>query len=66
MLIDVFINAIFLYDDKMLITFNYKEGTKTITFDDVKSEVSEETSGSALDCSSAEKTDHSRRLWSVF
>ena len=53
MLIDVFINAIFLYDDKMLITFNYKEGTKTITFDDVKNEVSEETSGSDLDCSSA-------------
>jgi len=53
MLIDVFINAIFLYDGKMLITFNYKEGTKTITFDDVKNEVSEETSGSDLDCSSA-------------
>lgn len=53
MLIDVFINAIFLYDDKMLITFNYKEGTKTITFDDVKNEVSEETSGSDLDCSIA-------------
>ena len=32
MLIDTFINAIFLYDDKMVITFNYKEGTKTITF----------------------------------
>jgi len=32
MLIDTFINAIFLYDDKMLITFNYKDGTKTITF----------------------------------
>ena len=53
MLIDVFINAIFLYDDKMLITFNYKEGTKTITFDDVKNEVSAEASGSDLDCSSA-------------
>ena len=53
MLIDVFINAIFLYDDKMLITFNYKESTQTITFDDVKNEVSEETSGSDLDCSSA-------------
>ena len=53
MLIDVFINAIFLYDDKMLITFNYKEGTKTITFDDVKNEVSEETSGSDLDCRGA-------------
>ncbi len=55
MLIDVFINAIFLYDDKMLITFNYKEGTKTITFDDVKNEVSEEASGSDLDYSSAPK-----------
>ena len=35
-LIDVFNSAIFLYDDKMLTTFNYKEGTKTITFDDEK------------------------------
>ncbi|MBQ4590749.1 MAG: recombinase family protein, partial [Clostridia bacterium] len=49
------INAIFLYDDKMLITFNYKEGTQTITFHDVKNEVSEETFGSDLDCSSAWK-----------
>lgn len=31
-LIDSFVNAIFLYDDKMIITFNYKDGTKTITF----------------------------------
>ena len=30
MLIDIFINAIFLYDDKMVITFNYKEGATTI------------------------------------
>ena len=50
MLINAFINAIFLYDDKMLITYNYKEGTKTITFDDVKKEVSYEASGSDLDC----------------
>ena len=30
--IDTFINRIFLYDDKMVITFNYNKGTKTITF----------------------------------
>ena len=42
-----------LSDDKMLITFNYKEGTQTITFHDVKNEVSEETFGSDLDCSCA-------------
>ena len=66
MLIDVFINAIFLYDDKMLITFNYKEGTKTITFDDVKNEVSEETSGSDLDCRGAPKSRISRMGYSAF
>ena len=31
-LVDTFINSIYLYDDKVLITFNYKEGTQTITF----------------------------------
>ena len=31
-LADTFINAIYLYDDKVLITFNYKEGTETVTF----------------------------------
>ena len=30
--IDAFVNAIFLYDDKLVITFNYKNGTKTVTF----------------------------------
>ena len=55
MLIDAFINAIFLYDDKMLITFNYKEGTKTITFDDVEKEAPGGASGSDLDCCGAPK-----------
>lgn len=31
-MIDAFINAVSLYDDKLVLTFNYKEGTKTITF----------------------------------
>ncbi|MGI6725521.1 MAG: recombinase family protein [Christensenellales bacterium] len=37
MLVDTFINAIFLYDDKVVITFNYREGGKTITLGDVTS-----------------------------
>ena len=40
-LVDTFINAIYLYDDKVLITFNYKEGTETVTFGEaVKAEKS--------------------------
>ena len=50
MLIDAFINAIFLYDDKMVITFNYKEGTQTITINDLKEALTEQKSGSDLDC----------------
>jgi hypothetical protein len=34
--IDTFVNRIFLYDDKMVITFNYNKGTKTVTFEDIK------------------------------
>ena len=53
MLIDTFINAIYLYDDKMLITFNYKDGTKKITFSDIQGVSKQDASGSDLDCSPA-------------
>ena len=44
-LVDTFINAIYLYDDKVLITFNYKEGTETVAFvEAVKAEKSSDMS----------------------
>jgi len=62
MLIETFINAIYLYDDKIIITFNYKDGTKAITFEDIK--------GSDLDCLGAyEKTlvdQQSTRVFFLF
>ena len=54
MLIDAFVNAIYLYDDKLVLTFNYKDGTRTITLDDVKEAVKTNT-GSDLDCLGAPK-----------
>ena len=45
MLIDTFVNAIYLYDDKFALTFNYKDSTKNITLEDVN--------GSDLDLSGA-------------
>jgi hypothetical protein len=35
-LIDSFVNAIYLFDDRLVITFNYKERTETITFADIE------------------------------
>ena len=66
MLIDTFINAIFLYDDKMVITFNYKEGTDTITFDDLKASPTAEKSGSDLDCLTAPKRKTRHGVSSLF
>ena len=42
---DASMNAIYLYDDKVLITFNYKEGTETVAFGEaVKAEKSSDMS----------------------
>ena len=48
-LIDTFINAIYLYDDKVLITFNYKEGMETISFGEATEAAAKEKS-SDMDC----------------
>ena len=34
-LIDVFVSGVYVYDDKMVVTFNYEDGEKFVTFDEV-------------------------------
>ena len=53
MLIDAFVNAIYLHDDKLVLTFNYKDGTRTIDWDDVKEATQKADTGSDLDCRGA-------------
>lgn len=36
-LIDSFVNSVTIFDDHILITFNYKEGSERVTFEDIKS-----------------------------
>ena len=50
-LIDGFINASYLYDDKITFTLNYKDGTKTVFL----SELNSAPSGSDLKCFTAQK-----------
>ena len=35
-IIDVFVNAIYVYDDKILIIFNYKDGEKCIDYNELQ------------------------------
>lgn len=48
MLIDTFVNAIFLYDDKMVLTFNYREGEETIRLDQLEEALKDKKSGSDM------------------
>lgn len=39
-LIDSFVNSVYLYDDKIVFSFNYKDGTKELTLDELNEELS--------------------------
>ncbi len=39
-LINIFVNSVYLYDDKIVINFNYKDGSKAVRTDEVKKFVS--------------------------
>ena len=55
-LINTFVNSVYLYDEKVLITFNYKDGTKTITFDEIAAKDASEGNGSDLGCFAPPRT----------
>jgi len=35
-LIDIFVNSVYVYDDKLIFTFNYKEGAKTVSLKEIQ------------------------------
>ena len=61
-LIDGFINAIYLYDDKITFTFNYKDGTKTVFL----SELNCTPSGSDLKCLGAPRKNPKQKASGFF
>ena len=62
-LIDTFVNAIFLYDDKMVLTFNFKEGEKTITFDELNKQTKTEKTGSDMEFPGEHQTRSNERVF---
>ena len=58
-LIEIFVNAIFLYDDRMLITFNYKDGSQTVRFEDTLA--ADELAGNSSDLSSSARPQEKQR-----
>jgi len=52
------VNAVYLYDDKLVIAFNYKEASKTVTL--------KEVNGSIIECSGAPKQEGTQKRASLF
>ncbi len=46
-IIDIFINSVYVYDDKILITYNFKDGTQTLTLQEIEAVLS----SNFVDCS---------------
>ena len=46
-LVESFVNAVFVYDDKVVFTFNYKDGSKTATIDEISAELGSDLDGSS-------------------
>ena len=56
-IIDTFINSIFVFDDRLVFTYNFKDGTETMTLDDIKAAF-----GSDLTQVAPPKDPH-RKVW---
>jgi len=58
-LIDSFVNSVYLFDDHLVITFNYKEGCKKIALGDIMASM--ESHGSDIDVCGAPNTENRQK-----
>ena len=56
--VDTFVNAIFLYDDKMVLTYNFRESTETITFGELQEVLPNGFRGSDMNLATEPETYH--------
>ncbi len=51
-LIDIFINSVFVYEDRLVVFLNFKEGEVALSLDDVNEGIKKENTQETLECSS--------------
>ena len=39
-IIDTFVNSVYVYDDKLLLTYNYRDGSQTLTLKEIEAALS--------------------------
>ena len=63
LLIDVFLNTVYLFNDKVVITFNYKEDAKTINFSEIEDALKKRASGSDLEFHASPRQNKTARSY---
>ena len=51
-LIDIFINSVFVYEDRLVVFLNFKEGEVALSLDDINERIKKENTQDNLECSS--------------
>ena len=65
-IIDYFVNAVYVYDDRIVLTYNFKDDSKTITLEEVNRIFQEELTGSSLtSCGEPPKKVRSHRTFFI-
>lgn len=44
-IIDTFVNSVFVYDDKLILTYNYEDGSQTLTLQEIEAALSSDLTG---------------------
>lgn len=44
-IIDAFVNSVYVYDDKLILTYNYKDGSQALTLQEVEAALSSDLTG---------------------
>ena len=44
-IIDAFVNSVYVYDDKLILTYNYKDGSQTLTLQEINAALSSDLTG---------------------
>ena len=44
-IIDTFVNSVYVYDDKLILTYNYKDGSQALTLQEINATLSSDLTG---------------------
>jgi site-specific DNA recombinase len=64
-IVDIFVNSLYLYDDKLVLTFNYTDGTETVSLDEISDILADYESSDLVDLSPPKTQSPCLKVWAL-